>query len=419
MNRVLPSIGLISCFSIFSCTQKPPAPTPPVPVNLYTVKAQQVFYYDNYPSTTQALSQVALQPQIQGYITAIYVKDGADVVKGQPLYETDRRLYQNALDAAEAALKVVQGNLELAQQDADRYEYLNSYHAVATQVYDHAMIALKNAKNQVSAAEDSVKSAKTNLSYSIITAPFNGTVGFSQVRLGNYVTPGQTVLNTISTNDPMAVDFLVNEKQLPAFEKLQDGRNGRSTDSLFTILMPDGSKYAYDGKISVIDRAVDPQTGSIRVRLVFPNPKGDLKVGMSCVVRVHNQETTPQMVIPSKAVVEQMGEFFVFVAKDTVMAAPDSAGKKSSVDSAGKKSSDTASQVPKLRAFQKKVMLGQTIGANVIVVSGLRPGDKIVIDGVQALHDGSIISAGKKQGAPGNGKDSTNSANKADSSKNN
>ena len=121
MNRVLPSIALLSSVAIFSCKQPPPPPTPPTPVNLYTVTAQPVLYYDKYPSTTQALSQVNLLPQVQGYITAIDVADGAEVHKGQVLYEIDKRLYQQAVDAAEANLKVQQGNLVQAQQDADRY----------------------------------------------------------------------------------------------------------------------------------------------------------------------------------------------------------------------------------------------------------------------------------------------------------
>ncbi len=128
------------------------------------------------------------------------------------------------------------------------------------------------------------------MAYSVVYAPFTGTVGFSQVKLGDVVNPGSTILNTISTDNPMAVDFIINEKNLPFFEKLQI--NKVNVDSLFTILLPDNSLYPYNGKISVIDRAVDPQTGSIRVRLVFDNPKSILSVGMSCVVRVHNQETT-------------------------------------------------------------------------------------------------------------------------------
>jgi len=409
MNRVLLSIGLMGCVAFFSCEQKPPPANPPIPVNLFTVTVQPVLYYDKYPSTTQALSQVNLLPEVQGYITGIFFSDGSQVKKGQVLYEIDRRLYKSAYDAAAANLKVAQGNLDQAQQDADRYAYLNSYNAVAKQQYDHAIITLQNAKNQVKAAEEGLKTAKTNLAYAVITAPFDGTVGFSQVKLGNMVTIGQTVLNTISTNNPMAVDFLVNEKQLPGFEKFEKAKLA-NTDSLFTLLMPDNTLYTYPGKISVIDRAVDPQTGSIRIRLVFPNPKNELKVGMSCVVRVRNQETTPQMLVPSKAIVEQMGEYFVFVAKDTLITHP--------ADSTAKKSEDVGqgSNVPKLRAIQKKIQVGQTIGANIIVVSGLNVGDKVIVDGVQAVHEGSAILAGNKRPSEEKGKDKSN---KTDGSKNN
>jgi RND family efflux transporter MFP subunit len=205
------------------------------------------------------------------------------------------------------------------------------------------------------------------------------------------VTVGQTILNTISTDDPMAVDFLINEKQLADFEAIQNGK--KAIDSLFTLLLPNNKLYGYTGKISVIDRAVDAQTGAIRVRLVFPNPKGELKVGMSCVVRVHNQDPAPQLLIPNKAIVEQMGEYFVFVVKDTIITRPDTAKKKEKVEK------DTVPG-PKFYVFQKKVMMGQTIDSNVIVKSGIEAGDSIVIDGVQLLHDGSRVALGNKKPHP-------------------
>ena len=387
MNRVILNAIFLSCLVILSCKKKQPPVNTEVPVNLIKLKSQTVLYFDNYPSTTAALSQVSLLPQVQGAITGIYFTEGTYVKKGQKLYEIDQRIYLDNYDAAVANAKVAEGNLVQAQQDADRYDYLNKYNAVAKQQYDHAIITLQNAKNSVKAAEQSVKMAKTNLTYSVVTAPFDGTIGFSQVKLGNVVTPGSTILNTISTVDPIAVDFIINEKQLPHFEKLQDGKH--SVDSLFTILLPDNSLYPYTGKISVIDRAVDSQTGSIRVRLVFPNPKNLLRVGMSCVVRVHNQESSPQMLLPSKAVVEQMGEYFVFMAKDSMV--NDKTGP------------DTTKKIQALVAAQKKVQVGQTIGPNVIIESGITPGSRIVTDGVQLLHDGSQITTANKV-APTQGK---------------
>src|SRR6201996_4352585 len=214
MSRLALTLVLISGMALFSCQQKPPAPNPPTPVNLATVKREPVLYYDNYPATTQALSQVDLHAQITGYVTGIYFTEGTHVHKGQKLYSIDERLFKAAYDQAAANLKVAEGNQVQAQQDADRYQYLIQHNAVAKQTLDHAVIALQNAKNEVAAAQQTLKTAETNRSYSVITAPFDGTIGFSMVKLGNLVSIGTTVLNTISTDNPMAVDFLINEAQL-------------------------------------------------------------------------------------------------------------------------------------------------------------------------------------------------------------
>lgn len=397
---------LITCVVFASCTQLPPPKSSPTSVNIYTVKPQIVEYYDQYPANTVALSQVDLRPEVQGYITAISFTEGGHVTKGQKLYEIDQRLFQEAYDQAKANLDVAKGNEVQAQQDADRYTYLSKQDAVAQQTVDHAVITLDNAKNSVKAAEQAVKIAATNLAYSVITAPFDGTIGISQVRLGNMVTVGNTVLNTISTDDPIGVDFLISEKQLQHFEDLKDATQ-QTIDSLFTITLPNGSLYPYTGKISIIDRAVDVQTGTIRVRAIFPNPKFSLKPGLSCVLRVHNQETSPKLIVPSKAVVELMGEYFVYLVKDTT----------------AKNTDDSTKTHPVTLAIQKKVKLGQTIPPNVIIEGGLKEGARIVVDGVQSLHTGSQISLGQKPEGGKDGKDGMNkegsSPGKKDSSKHN
>lgn len=373
MSRLASILVFVPGLALFSCQEKPPAPNPPTPVNLAAVKSSSVLYYDDYPATTQAMSSVDLHAQVTGYVTAIFFTEGSHVHKGQKLYEIDIRLFKAAYDQAAANVKVAEGNQQQAQQDADRYQYLIQHNAVAKQTLDHAMIALQNAKNETAAAGQALKTAETNLTYSVITAPFDGTIGFSMVKLGNLVTASTTVLNTVSTDNPMAVDFLINEAQLNHYEELQRQKQ-HQLDSLFTIVLPDHSLYSHTGKISVIDRAVDPQTGTIRVRLEFANPKLDLRAGMSCVVRVHNLEQTPQILIPARAVIEQMGEYFVYLAK------------KDSI----------------LKAVQVKVETGQTIGSNIVIKSGLKDSDRLVVDGVQALHDGSPITTANTMG-PGQG----------------
>src|ERR1700674_4435062 len=127
MNKILP-ITCIVCSLLFgSCKPKQPPPNPVVPVNLYTVKSQKVYYYEKFPATTEALSQVNLYPQVQGYVTGIFFTEGTRVRKGQKLYEIDKTIYQAAYDMAVSNLKVAQGNLLQSKQDADRYIYLNDH----------------------------------------------------------------------------------------------------------------------------------------------------------------------------------------------------------------------------------------------------------------------------------------------------
>jgi len=395
MNRVILSTIFLSCLVVTACQKKQAPPNPEVPVNLLKLKPKTVLYYEKIPATTRALNQVNLLPQVAGAVTGMYFTEGTEVHKGQKLYEIDERLYKAAYDQAVANLEVSQSSLVEAQQDADRYVYLNKYNAVAKQLYDHAVVTLEQAKSTVKASEQQVKTAKTNLTYATVYAPFTGTIGISQVRLGEVVSPSVTTLDTLSQDNPMAVDFIINEKNLPFYEKLQHQKI--QVDSLFSLLMPDNSLYGHLGKLAIIDRAVDPQTGTIRVRLVFDNPDSYLRAGMSCVVRVHNQDVGPQLVVPNKAVIEQMGEYFVYVAKDTLIkVSPDSLKKMDKKAAAG-------ANKPKLIAVQKKVQTGQVIGADIIIKGGIKAGDRIIVDGLQSLHDGVPITTANKVG-PGGGK---------------
>ena len=394
MNRSLLKIITITAVSIilYSCGgTKQAAPNPanmPVPVNVFEAHAEKATYFDKFPGTVTALMQVDIHPEVEGYVTGIFFKEGDHVTKGQKLYSIDDSKYQASYNSAQANVKVATSNLEQAQKDADRYVYLNEHDAVAKQILDHAMTTLQNAKDQVTAAKQDLTKTKTDLSYSVIRAPFDGTIGISQVKVGNTVNVGQTVLNTISSDNPMAVDFVVNEKQITRFLGLKQHPPAAS-DSVFSLLLPDNSLYAGSGQISFIDRGVNPLTGTITVRLVFQNDASILRAGMSCTVRVRNGDTTAQMLVPSKAIVEQMGEYFMYVAKDTLIASTDTAKNK-----------DAQPQSPSLHAVQRKVILGQTIADKVIVLAGIGEGDKVIIDGVQRLRPGApIILGGPKPAA--------------------
>lgn len=340
---------------------------PPTPVNVAEVKKGEAIYYDQYQGTVVALNSVELRSQVSGFITGIFFKEGEIVPKGKELYEIDRRKYVAAYNQAMANLSSAEANLVKAQKDVDRYKYLEANDAVAKQTVDQAVAAFETNKSAVQSAKAGVESAKTDLSYATITAPFTGRIGISQVKLGAQVSPGTTLLNTISSEQPIGVDFVINEQDIARFYALQK----KSTDSTFKLQLSDGvTTYNRPGKILAIDRGVNNQTGTITVRAEFPNNEDVLKDGMSCVVKVLNGQSGEQLLIPNKAVTEQMGEFFVFVSQDTI-------------------------------AKQHKVALGPKVGSSVVVLSGLNEGDKVITDGFQRLRDGGKIvldNPGAQQG---------------------
>ncbi|HWZ04878.1 MAG TPA: efflux RND transporter periplasmic adaptor subunit [Mucilaginibacter sp.] len=340
---------------------------PPTSVSVATAKIADAVYYNQYQGTVVAINTVELRSEVSGFITGIFFKDGDVVTRGKELYEIDRRKYEAAYQQAEANLLSAHANLVKAQKDIDRYTMLLKNDAVARQTVDQAQAAFETSKAQVAVAEAGVLSAKTDLSYSIITAPFTGRIGISQVKLGAQVSPGTTLLNTISAGNPMGIDVVIDEQDIDRFYKLQKS----GTDSTFRLQLSDGSSYNKAGKVLAIDRGVASGTGTIKVRVQFPNDDDALKDGMSCVLNVLNNDSGERIQIPYKAITEQMGEFFVFVSQDTI-------------------------------AKQHKVKLGPRIGSNVVIMSGINAGDKIITDGFQRLRDGGkITTANPSQQAPG------------------
>jgi len=374
MNRITYVTLILGCSSwLASCKtgdKQQNQQNTAVPVNVIKVSKQNLVYYDSYPATAVALKEVELRCEVGGDITGMFFKEGQPVRQGQRLYEIDKSRYLASYQQAKANLDIAQSNVERTQRDADRYVSLSKEDAIAKQRLDNALTDLQNAKSQVISAKADLAKAETELNYSVISAPFDGTIGISRVRMGALVTPDQTLLNVVSSDNPMGVDFVINENELGRFQLLETKVLGK-TDSTFRISLPDNSIYPVNGKISIIDRAVDPQTGTIKIRLSFENSKRVLKPGMSCSVKILNENSGSLVVIPYKSVVEQMSEYFVY-------------------------------RVDSMKAKQTKLSLGAKIGPNVIVRKGLSEGDSIVVDGVQRLHDGSSVAIGtpKQAGNP-------------------
>ena len=381
----LTPMALLALVSCKGKNAKQDAAPPPTPVNVIEAKKAEAVYYDQYQGTVVSINTTELRSQVPGFVTGIFFKEGDVVAKGKVLYEIDKRKYVAAFQQAQANVISAQANLIKAQKDIDRYNMLLKNDAIARQTVDQATAAFETNKSQVAVAKAALESARTDLSFATITAPFTGRIGISQVRLGTQVSAGTTLMNTISAEHPIGVDVVINEQDIDRFYKLQKSSN----DSTFRLQLSDGqTTYNKPGKVLAIDRGVNNQTGTIKVRVQFPNEEGVLKDGMSCVLKVLNNQSGNRVQIPYKAITEQMGEFFVFVSRDTTI-----------TDTTTK--DNTQSQA--LIAKQHKVILGPRVGSDVVIMSGVEAGDKVVTEGFQRLRDGGKIVLGDPaaQGAPG------------------
>ena len=351
------ALTIVSCGKPKQGMQGPPAPK----VAIQKIAPASAIYYDEYPTTITALNQVDLRPQVNGYITEVSFKEGDHVKKGTKLYSIDQQQYEAAYQQALANLAVQEANLVKAQKDVDRYRELNKRDAVAKQQVDNAEANYSAAQKQVDAAKATVRSVQTNVRYTNIYAPFDGTIGISQVKLGAAVSAGQTLLNTISSDNPVVADFVIDQKEIYRFTQLKK-KGSSKNDSTFCLSF-NGEKYPHFGTLLAIDRAVNSQTGTITVRIMFPNTESLLRVGMAGTLKVLGHSPESSVVIPYKAVTEQLGEYFVYKVR---------------LDSN--------------KVTQQRVALGKQIGRNIIVKSGLQEGETIVTEGVQNLREGTTVT---------------------------
>ncbi len=330
----------------------------PVNVKVDTVASRVVSYFDEYPANIIALNEVELRAQVNGYVTDILVKDGEHVKKGQRLYVIDQQQYVASYEQASANLEVQKANLVKAEKDIERYRALDKKDAISKQQMDAVEATYEVAKKQVEAAKAAVTASQTNVRYTNVVAPFDGIIGFSSVRLGSSVSAGQTLLNTVSSYNPMAVDFTIDQKEIYRYSQLM---NQKQTDSVFQLNI-NHDLYPSFGKITTIDRAVDRTTGAIRVRTVFDNKDNLLRTGMTATIRVLNDGKTPSITIPYKSVTEMLGSYFVYVVGDSN------------------------------KVEQRKILLGKQIGKDVIIKNGVEQNEIIVSEGVQNLRNGVVIT---------------------------
>ncbi len=347
------------------CGAEAPAPAapPPVEVGVLRTQAQPTPLSIDIVSDIRAYRQIDLTPRVGGVIDKQLFEPGQMVKAGQALFLIDTRALDSAVLDARAKLVEAEAQFTRAQQDVDRYQPLLVDDAIPRQTYDSAVAVAKQAASIVESRREGVNRARLDRSFAEVRSPLSGQIGLQKAEIGSLASAGQTVLATVSSIDPVVAYFSVPETEYLAMARRYQAAvaNGRMPRRPVQLLLADGSLHPHEGRFDFADRAVNPQTGTLTLRAVFPNPEHVIRPGMTGRVRVVYDVVEQAIVIPQKAVTELLGKQFVSVV-----------GADNKVE-------------------QRAVVTGDRIGDQWLIESGLRVGEAVVVEGVQKARPGSLV----------------------------
>ncbi|MCA3220279.1 MAG: efflux RND transporter periplasmic adaptor subunit [Burkholderiales bacterium] len=349
-----------------ACGKQAAVPTPPpVPeVGVITVEPKSTPLSIELVGDIRAFREVELRPRVTGVVERQMFRPGQMVREGDPLFLIDTRTLDSAVADAQARLLEAEAQLQRAQQDVERYKPLLVDDAIPRQTYDQAVAAQKQAQSLVESRREGVTRARIDRGFAEVRAPVTGQIGIQQVEIGGLATSGQTVLAVVSTLDPVLAYFSVSENEyLDYMRRIEVSRAaGRiAARAPIELLLADGSQYKHPGRFDLADRAINPQTGTLTLRAVFPNPEQLLRPGMTGRVRIVYDVADAAIVIPMKAVTELLGRQFVSVV-----------GADGKVE-------------------QRAVTARERIGDEWLIQEGLKPGDTVVVEGVQKARPGATV----------------------------
>src|SRR5216110_668155 len=350
-----------------ACSRKPAQSGPPAPeVLVTTVQPRDVPRVLERVATLDGFINANINAQVQGYIVSRDYQEGSVVKNGDLLFKIDPRPFEAALAQAKGTLAKDQANKVKADADKKRAIDLFKKKVISDQERDTAIAAADSSTANVEADKAAVQQAEINVGYTKIIAPIDGMVGFANNQVGDLVGPTTRPLTTMSQIDPIKAVVTAGEGPFTDFVSRHPDATERNTyiKTLdFDLILGNGEVYPHKGKFYALDRSLDPRTGSIRYYVTFPNPGNILRPGQFGKVRFVADMKKGAMVIPQEAVNELQGNFQIAV-----------------VDQDNKVSI-------------RPVKMGERIGAMWEVTEGLKPGDKVVVEGLQKAREGSTVTA--------------------------
>ncbi len=359
----LRSAPLLAVLALAACAKEKAAPVQPPPeIPVVTVVAKDTPLEFDLVAQLRGLEDVEIRARVEGYLETIDYAEGSTVQKGKLLFTIDDQQYIAALAQAQATLASAQTQFDKGDLDVKRFTPLAAERAVSQAELDNAISARKSGAAQVEAGKANLERARLNLSYTRISSPITGLVGKAEHKVGDLVGKGEpTLLTTVSSIDPIRVSVAIPEADYLRFSRSVAGAKEEVAKTPPVLILSDGTQHPYPGKLIFVDRAVDTQTGTLRVDLAFPNPKRTLRPGLYGKVKAESEVVKGAILVPQRAVQELQGTYTVLVV-----------GEGDKVET-------------------RKVTPGQKVGSQWIIQSGLKGGERVVVEGFQRLRDGMTV----------------------------
>lgn len=364
-RHALPAIAMMSLAACGQGGQQPPGQGAPPPVGYVIVKEQPVTLTSELPGRTTAYETSDVRPQVNGIVIARLFQEGDMVTKGQPLYRIDPAPYEAQVANARAALAKAQAAIASSEALARRYGELIKINAISRQDYDNAVTSAQQARADVAAQQAALRSATIDLGRTTIRAPISGRIGRSVYTTGALVTASQAnALTTISRLDPIYVDIQQSSADLLKLrQQILAGQIASEGQAKVRLKLEDGSTYGPEGTLRFADVTVDPNTGSQTIRAQFANPNGLLQPGMYVRAQLGQGTQLQGMSVPQRAVGrDERGDATVLVV-----------GQGNKVE-------------------PRVIKTDRVVGDAWLVTSGLKPGDKVIVEGAMMLRPGMPVT---------------------------
>jgi membrane fusion protein, multidrug efflux system len=360
---VLALVGLVGGASTGCSRRAASAPPPDPTVGAVTVQARNVPLIKEWLATLEGSTTAEIRPQVSGYIRQVNYKEGSFVDAKQLLFTLDRRPFIAAVKKAQGDYQNAVAELDKSKADVARYTPLVADHAISREQLDNARAAVLANEANVQATQGGVETANINLGWAQVRSPIPGLAGIAQVRVGSLVN-GNQVLTVVSTLDPMRASFSVSQQEYLRYAEAINHPNAPeyASQRYFELILVDGRVYAHRARELVVNRQIDPTTGTLQVQAFFPNPEDILRPGLFGKVRIHAESNRAVPVVPERAVSQLQGRYQVALVDDDK------------------------------RVHVRQIEVGPLQNHEYPVESGLQPGERVIVEGLQNAVPGARVN---------------------------